>query len=645
MMANPVFAAVKTHSDSARRTPAAGTFDLQSCEARLLMSATIAHDSAVVFDTTVGQIVVALDPTAPQTVANFVKYVDAKLYDGTVVHRAVSDFVVQGGGFKPSGSSYVHIPTFAPVVNEFSTTRPNVRGTVAMAKVAGDPNSATSEFFFNVADNRANLDGQNGGFTVFANVIRGMGIVDLIEGLQKSSVSATTNGTATTLSDFPKVLGFLDVKINSAVKRDLATVTIGAGSTDKAVRFKDGDKTLGEISLSGPGAASLKLTAVAGMTVSHEGGFAVVRGADLKMQGIDVTGTDLRSNLILNGSGGRNHAIDVGDINVTGAIGGILGSTANVGGDVNLSGGARRLNLLAVTNAGTITIGSTTSPIKAMPVDVTIGFLSNASFKSVQPVSRLLTQAWESTDLLGRTFTAPSIGTLNSYGTQNAQGRTVGFGVDLNVPGRIQSIGMRIATGSITAGSIGSATIGILSGGGLTATGAAGIGSVNLSQANSATIRSVGNIGRVTAGTMKDTSILAGVSSSPAFGKFPVATPATSTTAAVPVFSNPTARIDSVRVTGGPMSFTGSRIAAPTVGSASLGRVATILFTTNTTTGAKTPDTTTETGIKADKIGSLSGVTQDGQPLNLRNLDTQAAADAIVTARKLKLNRFSVVLV
>jgi hypothetical protein len=208
---------------------------------------------------------------------------------------------------------------------------------------------------------------------------------------------------------------------------------------------------------------------------------------------------------------------------------------------------------------------------------------------------------------------------------------------------------MRIATGSITAGSIGSATIGILSGGGLTATGAAGIGSVNLSQANSATIRSVGNIGRVTAGTMKDTSVLAGVSSSPAFGKFPVATPANPSTSpptpAVPVFTNTSARIDSVRLTGGPMSFSGSRIAAPTLGQISLGRVATTLFTTNSTTGVKTPDTTTETGVKADKIASLSGVTQDSQPFNFKNLDTQAAFNTAVTTRKLKFNRFSVVLV
>jgi cyclophilin family peptidyl-prolyl cis-trans isomerase len=128
--------------------------------------------------TSMGDIVFELVPDAPITTANFLTYVDEQFYDGTIFHRVISDFVVQGGGYLPGmvEKSGAH----DPIQNEFSATRSNVRGTVAMAKVADDPDSATSEFFVNLVDNSENLDSQNGGFTVFANVIEGMDVVDAI---------------------------------------------------------------------------------------------------------------------------------------------------------------------------------------------------------------------------------------------------------------------------------------------------------------------------------------------------------------------------------------------------------------------------------------------------------------------------------
>ncbi len=113
---------------------------------------------------------------APVTCLNFLRYIDEGFFDGTVFHRVVPDFVVQGGGFLPDGSKKTG--QHDPIVNEYGQDRSNLRGTVAMAKVGGDPDSATSEFFFNLADNSENLDNQNGGFTVFANVIEGMDVVD-----------------------------------------------------------------------------------------------------------------------------------------------------------------------------------------------------------------------------------------------------------------------------------------------------------------------------------------------------------------------------------------------------------------------------------------------------------------------------------
>jgi uncharacterized protein (TIGR03437 family) len=121
------------------------------------------------FITNLGNIDVALTPAAaPMTVANFIYYVNAGAYVNSIIHRSVSNFVIQGGGFQLQNGAVVTTPTIAPVVNEFNVS--NTLGTIAMAKLGTDPNSATSQWFFNVANNGSQLDGQNGGFTVFGNV-------------------------------------------------------------------------------------------------------------------------------------------------------------------------------------------------------------------------------------------------------------------------------------------------------------------------------------------------------------------------------------------------------------------------------------------------------------------------------------------
>ncbi len=124
-----------------------------------------------------------LEADAPQTVANFLNYVTNNRYDNTFMHRSVPGFIIQGGGFGFSNGQASPVTAFAPVVNEFKVS--NTRGTVAMAKLGGDPNSATGQWFINLADNSGNLDSQNGGFTVFARVIGdGMEIADAIAQLQ-----------------------------------------------------------------------------------------------------------------------------------------------------------------------------------------------------------------------------------------------------------------------------------------------------------------------------------------------------------------------------------------------------------------------------------------------------------------------------
>lgn len=130
--------------------------------------------------------------TTPLSVANFLQYLNAGRYTNTIFHRSVANFVVQGGGFtRPTANNQIAptIPTFAQVPNEPGNS--NVRGTIAYAKLGpdapgGGPNSATSQFFFNLGDNSANLNNQNGGFTVFARVIgNGMAVVDAIAALPR----------------------------------------------------------------------------------------------------------------------------------------------------------------------------------------------------------------------------------------------------------------------------------------------------------------------------------------------------------------------------------------------------------------------------------------------------------------------------
>jgi cyclophilin family peptidyl-prolyl cis-trans isomerase len=153
--------------------------------------------TTVLMQTSNGPIPIMLaDSTTPITVANFLKYVDSGEYNNTVIHRAVQGFVDQGGGFD---TSLAPIPTFGTIQNEphFS----NTRGTVAMAKLGSDPNSATSQWFINDADNSSNLDNQNGGFTVFGLVLyNGMTVADAINNLPTTTLTSQDNES---LTDFP----------------------------------------------------------------------------------------------------------------------------------------------------------------------------------------------------------------------------------------------------------------------------------------------------------------------------------------------------------------------------------------------------------------------------------------------------------
>lgn len=136
----------------------------------------------VLLTTSKGNITLELDrESAPISVANFLQYVDDGFYDGTIFHRVIADFVVQGGGFD---TSYEQKETRPPILNEGNNGKKNLRGTVAMARTNA-PNSATSQFYINLVDNDS-LDARDEfpGYAVFATVVNGMDVVDEIAAVE-----------------------------------------------------------------------------------------------------------------------------------------------------------------------------------------------------------------------------------------------------------------------------------------------------------------------------------------------------------------------------------------------------------------------------------------------------------------------------
>jgi len=139
----------------------------------------------VTFETSHGSFAVALEPeSAPKTVENFLAYVRAGHYDGTIFHRIIAGFMIQGGGYD---ERYQQLSTQAPIENEAPDAPGNDRGTIAMARTA-DPHSATAQFFINVADNdflnHSGKNPQGWGYAAFGRVVDGMETVDRIAALQ-----------------------------------------------------------------------------------------------------------------------------------------------------------------------------------------------------------------------------------------------------------------------------------------------------------------------------------------------------------------------------------------------------------------------------------------------------------------------------
>jgi cyclophilin family peptidyl-prolyl cis-trans isomerase len=156
------------------------------------LTATAAGAPQVTLKTNMGNIVIELYPDkAPKSVANFLEYVKSGHYNGTVFHRVIGNFMIQGGGFDLGMKQK---PTNAPIENEAKNGLKNEMYSVAMARTS-NPNSATAQFFINVNNNDfLNYPGQDGaGYAVFGKVIKGMDVVDKIKGVETTTTGMYQN--------------------------------------------------------------------------------------------------------------------------------------------------------------------------------------------------------------------------------------------------------------------------------------------------------------------------------------------------------------------------------------------------------------------------------------------------------------------
>lgn len=606
-------------------------------------------NSVVRLNTTSGDVDVrTLDAAAPINAANFLAYATSGRYDNAIFHRPVAGFVLQGGSFYADDSE---VPDSPAIASEPNNGRSNVRGTLAFARLGGNPNSATGGFFFNLADNAANLDFQNGGFTVFGQVLGdGMAVVDALTGVALQDVRAARINAATVIDDVTYAVTSSDPSVvNATISAEnnlvlayggtagTATITVTATDLDgatsvqdafaataalggaappvllggdggaRSVTFTDADGTVTTVALGGAGTASLRFggTNVAQATAR---GRTTVTGDGLGLSAVAVTGTDARTTVSI-GSRGGDGLTGLGGLTTDGPVRAISAARAVLSGTLTTGGPAGAV-VLGGVNGGTVGLGGT-------PADrgssLLLGTLTDAAVVSAAPIRSLRVASAVDVSPAAEAITAVAVQSVASDGD---------FNTDVVVPGAGTLGSLRVngdMTGDVTAGGIGAISVrGDMTGSTVTATRGAGeftdpraangrsaraLGSLAVRGAmTNVVVNAGGTIGSVSAGSMAGSRVVAGA---PALTGLP---------AAVAELTEPST-INAVAVRG---AFAGTVVAARFIGRASVGSLTTanggVAF-----------------GFAADEIASLAGRTDAGQRLVVRRADDQADVDAALT--------------
>jgi len=240
----------------------------------LLSISAVTHATTVQFQTTMGDFEVNLfDKETPETVKNFLQYVRDGAYKDTFMHRSVPNFVLQGGGFTYSGPSEFKAITQKPTVKN-EPVLSNVRGTIAMAKLGNNINSATNQWYFNLKNNTP-LDSDVGGYTVFGQVTgNGMAIIDAMSKLTHCNKTADKSGcpTSSVFAELP-VRDYTSGKVSDKNLALILNIVIldespNTGDSLKPVRNTSKDNNGGKKSSGGGSTGTtllLMLAALAGL--------------------------------------------------------------------------------------------------------------------------------------------------------------------------------------------------------------------------------------------------------------------------------------------------------------------------------------------------------------------------------------------
>ena len=233
---------------------------------------TAANATIVQVETVLGNIDINLyDNATPATVTNFLDYVQNGDFTDSIFHRSVAGFIVQSGGFRTDLNAQItSIPTNPAVTNE--PVYSSVRGTIAMAKLGNDPNSATSQWFINLANNAAGLDGQNGGFTVFGEVTgAGMDVIDALAALPTFAFASPfgelplQNYSATDFTNQVPVDNTHLVIVTAITVIDSTVDSAGAAGLNPTPTTAGGTTTPPPADTGGGGGGSLGLLALLGL--------------------------------------------------------------------------------------------------------------------------------------------------------------------------------------------------------------------------------------------------------------------------------------------------------------------------------------------------------------------------------------------